>query len=194
MSSRARLSSLTFAIAMTLLACDPGADVEPPGCMEHAEATPTIFLSSATGGAEAFVDGAKLKTVLGPQGLHMAWFTVDLQDFVHGRVPGERRKLELKVLTDGLLVGALRESRKPTLVGDDSVRYERIRIDVSKADNSPCLDGRLMRLQVATQDGCGRPIKAVRELVMHFPLHPNMNFTRADCEQKFRGLASSPSP
>ena len=184
-------ATLSLLAAIALWGCDPSGDLEPLGCMKASPGALQLDLSTTEGGRIPFEDGAVLDTVLGPQGLHMVWFTLSVNDYERPRVPAVRQEFDLSLRTGDVLVGWLRLFKQPTARHGDDDTYEGVRVDVSKDDDAVCLNGRRVRVAVALRDGCGRPIHTERELIMRFPM---LNTDPSKCRAHLRRLDGSDRP
>ena len=164
-----RLFLLAAALAL-LIGCDPGTDMEPPGCTSDVPPEPEAGIGDLVEGFKPLDDGEVIEAIMGPQGLHMLEVSLRVNDFVQPRVPGMHLAFETEARFHGQVVaGATGNDARPVHDGD-RIEYLGIRVTFAKDDAAAKYADQLLDVDIRMRDGCYRLLEARRKWRVHFPI------------------------
>jgi len=151
------------AIAVVAPACEPDPDVEPVVCTNPEPARAELGVGDEETGFQPLEDGDEFRIVLGPQGMHMLVVAVRLEHFELPTAASGQSPVRVAVRHGDQLIGGIQDTMTPSTISGDVVQFLGLRAVFTVAEIEPYI-GEMATITVEIVDGCGRTIRATREV------------------------------
>lgn len=153
-----------FALLLVLLvACEPEPDVEPLPCRNAEPGVAELGAGDLASGFLEIADGDDIPVVFGPQGMHMITVSTRIVDMEPAQAGGIGNRVSMAIRWEGEVVGGTVNDMQPSEVIGDTSSFLGIRGIITEAEVE-ILDEQIAEVETIVRDGCGRELKASRNL------------------------------